>query len=435
MSSPASAPESPSEIAEDVVLSLQGVSKKPPNPPPNPPRWMARFLPGVKWSALGGGERDDGMDDDPDEDADDDMGDDDPEVESRLSAIRALSFDLRAGSALGLVGPDTGARRALLWMIAGFVPPATGRIVIRGHVAPLFNAAEINITRQTGKKAIKLASSFFNWPWKVIESRWDEIEEFARIHEITQWPEDSMEFDAHRTKRLLLSSLLHMDASVYLVGGNFYAIEPEFVARCHALLEQRMREGCAVIHSIGDPENLASFCSQAIYIDNGRALFQGRLGEVAKFAHERPAAVQPGAAKLPIRASLFDEGPVRFGAGGGTVEVELDIFTKRLELTLGVLLVDEEGRRVRIEAPEHLTSHKAGIYTLKLELPGGVVPRGTYKGALAASLEDEPFDEESEAHTLLSFELRAEDGPAPSADVLRITDEATWSVVEGMGDA
>jgi ABC-type polysaccharide/polyol phosphate transport system ATPase subunit len=422
----------PPEIAEDVVLSLQGVSKRPPNPPPNPPRWLARFLPGVQWSATA--QRDDGMDDDPDEDADDEM-DDDPDVITRLSAIRETSFDLAAGSALGLVGPDTGARRALLWMIAGFVPPATGRILIRGHVAPIFNAAEINITRQTGKRAIKLAACFFNWPWKLIESRWDEIEEFARIHEITQWPEDSVEYEAHRTKRLLLSSIMHMDASVYLVGGNFYAIEPEFVARCHALLEQRLREGCAVIHSIGDPENLATFCSEAIYIDNGRALFRGRLGEVAKYAHERPAAVQPGAAKLPIRASLFDEGPVRFAHGGGTIEIELDVFTKRLELTLGVLLVDEEGRRVRIEAPEHLTSHRAGIYTLRLELPDGVVPRGSYKATLAASLEDDPFDEESEAHTLLSFEFDAAEGPAPSTDVVRITDEASWSVVEGMGES
>ena len=64
-----------------------------------------------------------------------------------------------------------------------------------------------------------------------------------------------------------------------------------------------------------------------------------------------------------------------------------------------------------------------------------MLPRGTYKGSLAASLEDDPFDEESEAHTLLSFELDAEDGPEPSADLVRITDEASWSVVEGMGDA
>jgi ABC-2 type transport system ATP-binding protein len=421
------------DIDDEVVLSVQAAGKRPPNPPPNPPRWMARFLPGVQWSATGkSSERDDGVDDDPEEDADDDM-DDDPDFGAQLAAIREISFDLRAGQALGLVGPDTAARRALLWMIAGFIPPSSGKILIRGHVAPIFNAAEINITRQTGKRAIKLAATFFDWPWKTIESRWDEIDEFARIHEITDWPEDSIEYDTHRTKRLLLSALLHMDASVYLVGGNFYAIEPEFVARSHALLEQRLGEGCAVIHSIGDPENLAHFCTEAIYIENGRALHRGRLGEVARYAHERPKASEPGSAKLPVRGFLLDEAPVLL-SDGRPIEFELDVFAKRVDLELGMLLVDEDGRRVRIEAQDRFTVHKPGIYRLRVAVAPGVLHRARYTAALVASAEDDPLDEETEAGKLVTFELEVEDGPDASAAVERLVDEVAWTVVEAEGN-
>ncbi len=414
-------------LAEDVVISVEDISKKPPNPPPNPPRWMAKMLPGAKWSAA---QLDDGMNDDEDEEDPDDDVDDDPETVSRLSAIRGVNFELQAGTALGLVGPDAGARRALLWIIAGFVPPATGRILIRGHVAPLFNAAEVNVTRQSDKKAIKLAATFFQWPWDLIQSRWDQIEEFARIDEITDWPEDSLEYDAHRTKRLLLSSLLHMDASVYLVGGNFYAIEPEFVARCHDVLEQRLEEGCVVIHSIGDAEHLARFCNEAIYIDGGRPLFRGRLGEVARFAHDRPTGIQPGAARLPLRANVLGGGPVELGAAGGAIELELDVFTKRLELALGVSLVDESGREVRIEAPDRIVMNKPGIYALSIELSPGALPRGEYSGKLVASLDEEPLDEATEAETLVAFELSAPDGPEPSAQVVRLVDEANWTLTD-----
>jgi ABC-type polysaccharide/polyol phosphate transport system ATPase subunit len=419
------------DLAEDVLISIQEVSKRPPNPPPNPPRWMAKFLPGAKWSAT---QLDDGMNDDADEEDPDDDVDDDPEAVSRLSAIRGVSFDLRTGRALGLVGPDAGARRALLWMISGFVPPATGRILIRGHVAPLFNAAEINVTRQEGKQAIKLASTFFQWPWDLIQSRWGEIEEFARIHEITNWPEDSVEYEAHRTKRLLLSSLLHMDASVYLVAGNFYAIEPEFVARCHDLLEQRLAEGCAVIHSIGEAENLARFCHEAIYIDNGRPLFRGRVGEVARYAHERPKTIQPGSTRLPLRVHLVSESPFEVDDDGATLEIELDV-VRRIELALGIRLVDEDGRQVRLESPDRFVAHKPGVFELVVRIPGGAIHRGRFRGMLVGTESDDPLDEADEAVELLTFDVVVTDGPDPlrAAGVERLVDEVDWSVREVSG--
>jgi ABC-type polysaccharide/polyol phosphate transport system ATPase subunit len=329
---------------------------------------------------------------------------------------------------MGLVGPDTGARRALLWMIAGFVPPAEGRILIRGTVAPLFNATEMNVTRQSGERAVKLTSRYFDWPWELIQSRWDEIVEFARIDDIKRWPADSVEFEGHRTKRLLLSTALHMDASIYLVGGNFYAIEPEFVQRCHHLLHRRLGEGCAVIHSIGTVENLAHFCNEAIYIDNGRALLRGRLGEVARFAHDRPATMQPGAARLPLRAALLDDGPVRIGADGGAIEIELDVFAKRIELAYELVLVDGAGRRVRIEAPDRLAA-APGIYRLEIELPPGVLHEATYDAELLASPEDDPLEEPSEAHSLLTFQIVSSGGSLPGEDPERVV-EARWTLAE-----
>jgi homopolymeric O-antigen transport system ATP-binding protein len=408
------------QLGEDILLSLQNVSKKAPKPPPQPPRWLARFLPGVEWSAAG--------DIDDETDDEDDLDDDDLDVPSRLSPIRDMSFDLRAGTAMGLVGPDTGARRALLWMIAGFVPPAEGRILIRGTVAPPFNATEMNVTRQSGERAVKLTSRYFDWPWELIQSRWDEIVEFARIDDIKRWPADSVEFEGHRTKRLLLSTALHMDASIYLVGGNFYAIEPEFVQRCHHLLHRRLGEGCAVIHSIGTVENLAHFCNEAIYIDNGRALLRGRLGEVARFAHDRPATMQPGAARLPLRAALLDDGPVRIGADGGAIEIELDVFAKRIELAYELVLVDGAGRRVRIEAPDRLAA-APGIYRLEIELPPGVLHEATYDAELLASPEDDPLEEPSEAHSLLTFQIVSSGGSLPGEDPERVV-EARWTLAE-----
>ena len=183
-----------------------------------------------------------------------------------------------------------------------------------------------------------------------------------------------------------------------------------------------------MIHSIGTVEHVAHFCNEAIYIDNGRALMRGRLGEVARFAHERPVTVQPGAARLPLRAALLDEGPVRIGADGGRVEIELDVFAKRLELAYELVLTDDAGHRVRIEAPDRLAA-APGIYRLEIELPPGVLHEATYDAELLASPEDDPLEEPSEANALLSFQIVSTGGGLPGEDPERLV-EARWTLVE-----
>src|SRR5262245_46093517 len=134
-------------LEEGVLLSVEGISKAAPRPPAQPPQWMARFLPGVQWSAEG---RDMGEDFE-----DDDL---DPEAEARqAAALSELSFQLSPGEGLGLIG-DTDSTQTAMSLLAGLYPPSTGRIAVRGRVAPLFRFSQLNFSGGTGKSSLKVIS-------------------------------------------------------------------------------------------------------------------------------------------------------------------------------------------------------------------------------------------------------------------------------------
>ena len=421
------------ELPDGVLVSVEGVSKAPPAPMPQPPKWLARFLPGMEWSAAaddGGGDPDD----------DDDDGDDDFDEEERLGvAFKKLDFSVSAGQGLGLVGPDFQVTQTILFMITGFQPPTTGRIVVRGRVAPMLKPAALNISSQKGKKAIQITGNFLGWPRDLLRSpKWDQIMEFADLDQITEYPPDSLEWRERATRRLLQSAVLHLDASVYLVGYNFNRSDQWFSQRCYEVLEQRQREGCAIIQNGLEAEDVSRLCQEAIYVEDGDPMFRGRLGEVASFALQRKAEEKKeGAKAIPVRALLLGDG-VELGKRGGKIEIELDVFTNQLDLELAMLFTDEVGRETRIDRPEAFVAPEPGIYRLTLNVPAGLLGYSSYSAKLLAS----GVNGASEEHTLLSFDFVSHGigpGPAPElgpelegvsddVEVGEETGDAEWNV-------
>jgi ABC-2 type transport system ATP-binding protein len=390
------------ELPEDVFVSVQGVVKAPPKPLPTPPKWAARVLPGVEWS-VGAKAEAGGEDIEDDDDMEGDFGDYDEEA--RVAAFREVSFDVKAGEGVGLVGPDFVATQYLLFIIAGYQPPTRGRVLIRGVVAPVLKPAALNLTGERMRKAVVLTGKVLDWPRSLTRGKqWDEIVEFARLHELTEFPEGSLEWKQLVTKRLFTSTALHLDASVYLVGYNFVRNDPEYAERCYQVLEQRQREGCAIIQNGLEVEDVSRLCTQAIWFERGEAIARGRLGEVAAFAHDRPRERKEGVLAVPVRALLLSDESLVVGRDGGKIELELDVFTSKLDLELALLLIDDAGRETRVDQPEPFVAPAPGIYRLSISLPPGL-PGSNYHAKLVAG----GLNGSERAHELLSFEFAAQE--------------------------
>jgi ABC-type polysaccharide/polyol phosphate transport system ATPase subunit len=380
-------------LEEDVLLSVEGISKAAPGPPPQPPQWMARFLPGVQWSAAGTEE--DLEDDDFDEDVD----------TRRSGVLEEVSFKLAPGEGLGLVG-DSVTTQTLLTLVAGLYPPSTGRIAIRGRVAPLLRFSQLNFSSGSGRSSLNVTSRFLHWPPDFLRKRWDEIVDFAQLDEVDElgFPPRSVEYEEARTKRLFLSAVMHLDASVYLVLKAFAGTDTAMAERCCDVLEQRQREGCAILQTGKGPSNVSRFCGEAILFEQGEAVFRGRLGAVANVIAERRAEERrKKEQRFAVRALLVSEdGEVPIlGNEGGTVEIELDVF-QNLAVRLTLRFAAEEGRDATLVEHPELFEVTPGIYRLAIQVPAGLIGDGVYTATLVAT--GQPVE--------------GVDGPPPSIEVL-----------------
>src|SRR6185312_3748921 len=199
------------------------------------PRWLKRVLPKSGLAGKGANVPDADDADNPD----DEMLDTGWEENAALDEI---SFELRSGEGLGILGIGD-ARSTLLRILIGALPPTTGRIVVRGRIAPLLVRDLTRYARQeVGEDAIYLVARFMRWPKSLLRDRMDEIREFARLEELEHLA--TRKRDRVATLRLLLSAALHLDASVYALDGGI-GDDPDFGVRVYDVVEQRKAEGAA----------------------------------------------------------------------------------------------------------------------------------------------------------------------------------------------
>ena len=418
-------------LPDDVIVSVQGISRALPPPYKGVPRWLGRVLPKSGLAGRTGQEVEDLLMDDEDEDEDDDdyLGDD-------AGPLHELSFDVRRGEGLGIVGDDRKAISTIVRILIGGVPPSTGRVLVRGLVAPI-TLSELRrlIGNESDRRAVNVIARYFHWPRRLIDSRWDEIEEFAVLDEVANRAR-------YRTLRLAVSAALHMDATLYVVDNSLHD-DGAFAARCLDLLAQRKGEGAAVIQA-GRRfiEGVARLSDQVMWIEDGDVRYRGRPVKVAAELHRNTVEkVESHAA--PVTALLADRGePVRLGPGPTHVGFEVHVLRKELELGFALELTDERGKVVDLRKPQRMEAPEPGVYRLSVTVPEGLLDESSYRARLTVEIAIAGH-EPAPPRELLAFDAVVapgsrngdeEDLPAgfvflPVADVeLDESDDATWDV-------
>ena len=378
-----------------MLLSVQGVSRIEVPRMPEIPGWLRRFLPKSGIAGQTTLDPDDLIDDEDDEDALDD-----DEFDAEPLTLDEISFDVRGGEGVGIVGPNQEARKALLQILFGGLPPTAGRVVVRGLVAPLLRSDVIRYTgKEWGENAVFLAARFLHWPRGLLRERWDDIQEFAQLKELSGLGPGKYRQNA--TTRLLFSAALHMDASVYVLDHGI-DYDPDFALRCFDLIEQRQGDGAAVVHGaqkmIADVSRL---CGEVIWIEKDGSSIRGRPVDVAIAVQklDRPE-VHP--LSLPVLAALEEEKqPVETP---GMIEIELHTLRKDIVFAFTLELKDDSDRIVEIEQPDQFEADAPGLHHLRIRIPADHVPDGKYSAKLIAALGvvgSEPTGERE----LLTFEL------------------------------
>jgi lipopolysaccharide transport system ATP-binding protein len=248
-------------------------------------------------------------------------------------ALKDISFNVRRGEAIGIIGRNGSGKSTLLQIIAGTLQPTTGSVSVRGRVAALLELGSGFNPEFTGRENVYLNGAVVGLSRHEVEERFDSIAAFADIGEFIDHPVKT--YSSGMLVRLAFSVATSVDADVLIVDEALSVGDVFFQQRCFKRIRRILDAGTTLFFVSHDLNAVSNLCDRGILLDEGSVSHMGPPEECesryyAKFGGLRPMARLPEGTPPPTtvagkaRELLFRDdilGSCKSRHGGLTLEI------------------------------------------------------------------------------------------------------------------
>ncbi len=204
-------------------------------------------------------------------------------------ALKDVSFVLRSGESVGLIGRNGAGKTTLLKLLNGLVKPTKGRIVVSGSVRALIALGTGFNPILSGRENVKISGAVLGYTEKEISRKFDEIVEFSEIGEFIDSPVQS--YSSGMLARLGFSVAIHTNPDILLVDEVLAVGDLNFAIKCLRKITDYRKNGGSIILVSHYMSSIRASCDQAIWIEKGMVNKIGEVHEVCD-AYEEFVAIQ-----------------------------------------------------------------------------------------------------------------------------------------------
>ena len=196
----------------------------------------------------------------------------------QFTAVRDVSLQVTEGECLGIIGRNGAGKSTLLQMIAGTVQPTVGEVRVRGRVAALLELGSGFNPDFTGRENIHLNAAILGLTKEQTAAKFDAIVAYSGIAEFIDQPVRT--YSSGMTLRLAFAVCVHVDADILIIDEALAVGDARFQFKCHATLEQMLKEGRTIIFVSHDTNAVKRMCRSAILLERGEVLLKGSPNDV-----------------------------------------------------------------------------------------------------------------------------------------------------------
>ena len=216
-------------------------------------------------------------------------------------ALDQISFQLRPGEALGLVGANGAGKSTLLRVLSGLIKPDTGSVRVRGRIAPLIALGAGFNPILTGRENIYANMAILGLSTREITRRFDDVVDFAEIEEAIDAPVQT--YSSGMAARLGFACAIHVEPEILLIDEVLAVGDVRFKMKCHHRLAKLKENGTAFILVSHNPYTVLNICEQSIYLRRGKLITSGVTESIIR-QYEKDLALDgsdsvPGVMKFP----------------------------------------------------------------------------------------------------------------------------------------
>ena len=297
-----------------------------------------------------------------------------------FAALSGVSFDIRRGETVGIVGRNGSGKSTLLQIVCGTLQPTAGAVEVRGRIAALLELGAGFNPEFTGRENVFLNASILGVPAKEMEWRFDEIARFADIGPFLDQPVKT--YSSGMYMRLAFATAVNVDPDILVVDEALAVGDEAFQRKCFARMEQIKESGGTILFVSHGAQTVVQLCTRAILIDGGELILQGRPKMVTDQYHrlvnaspERAVEIRAGIVAMGGEAAETSDAPAGESArGGASVVADLPPETVAQDglaeyydpNVQSKTTIAHEERGARIENPRLLTLDGRPVNVLQL---------------------------------------------------------------------
>jgi ABC-type polysaccharide/polyol phosphate transport system ATPase subunit len=202
-----------------------------------------------------------------------------------VTALTNISFELRDGDRLGLIGHNGAGKSSLLKVLAGVYEPTSGEVWVDGHITSLFDLHPGLDAEATGYETITTIGMLLGLRRNEIAGKVPEIEKFSELGEYLSLPIRT--YSTGMATRLGFSIATVLDPEILLLDEDIGASDARFTARVAARLEELARRSAILVLASHTDELIRAICNKAALLEAGRIVRVGQVDEVLADYHEK----------------------------------------------------------------------------------------------------------------------------------------------------
>lgn len=213
----------------------------------------------------------------------------------KFHALQNVSFDVKKGEHLAIMGFNGAGKSTLLKTIVGVYKPTSGKVEKCGVIAPLLELGAGFDPNYSGKENIFLYGAILGYSREYIQSKYDEIVEFSELGHFINVPLKN--YSSGMKARLGFSIATAVEPDVLILDEVLSVGDAKFRTKSLKKVQSMFQKGVTVLFVSHSIEQVKAICDKAILLDHGRIIAQGDVDEVSDIYDEMTRGVRDSKAK------------------------------------------------------------------------------------------------------------------------------------------